>query len=120
RSPAATASQAAWFLFYGLASTLYRIFITLVIALFIATRFFFVGVLLALWALVMMAVVPLVRALGRFRTQPHWRERRFAAGAGAAAVALGLAAALAWVPFPYRTHVEGVVWLPERASLRAG
>src|SRR4051812_22085928 len=41
-------SEKAWFLFYGFTSSIYRIFITLVIALFIAGQFFIIGVLLAL------------------------------------------------------------------------
>ncbi|HEX6364451.1 MAG TPA: hypothetical protein VFZ93_15950, partial [Albitalea sp.] len=117
---AATGSERAWFLFYGLASTLYRIFVTIAIALFIGASFFFIGVVLALWAMVMMLGLPLVRAMGQIAVRPGLRERRsrlFAAlGGGAAALALGIA----FVPLPYRTGAEGVVWLPENATLATG
>ena len=39
-SPAETNGERAWFGFYGVASTLYRVFVTFAIALFIGSRFF--------------------------------------------------------------------------------
>jgi putative peptide zinc metalloprotease protein len=119
-SPAETGGERAWFGFYGIASTLYRLFVTFAIALFIGSQFFFIGVVLALWAVTMMAVVPLLRAIAQIEQRPGLRERRsrIIAAAGAAFVALALAAAI--VPLPYRMQAEGVIWLPEQATLRAG
>ncbi len=119
-SPAHTPSERAWYGFYGIASTIYRLFVTIAIALFIGSQFFFIGVVLALWALVMMAVVPVVKAVKHLQARPSLRERR-----GALAVWGGGAATLAtllvlWMPVPYRVQAEGVVWLPEQATLRAG
>jgi putative peptide zinc metalloprotease protein len=119
-SPAGSRSESLWFLFYGLASTVYRLMVTIAIALFIGTRFFFVGVVLALWAGTMMAVMPLVRVLRHLQARPSLRERR-----GRVAVIGGALAALALlfvlvVPVPMRVQAEGVVWLPEQATLRAG
>jgi putative peptide zinc metalloprotease protein len=119
-SPADTAGERAWFTFYGVASTLYRLFVTFAIAIFIGSQFFFFGVVLALWAVAMMAVVPLLRAIAQIEQRPGLRERRsrIVAAAGAAFVALALVAV--YVPLPYRTQSEGVIWLPEQATLRAG
>jgi putative peptide zinc metalloprotease protein len=118
-APDATRSEKAWFLFYGLAGTLYRIFITVVIALFIASRFFLIGVLLAVWALAAMALVPLVRGLRHVIAAPALRKRR----RRALAVCFGSVAALALfllaVPVPYHSDAEGVVWLSEQAAVRA-
>lgn len=119
-SPAASASESAWFMFYGLASTIYRLLVTIAIALFIGTRFFFIGVVLALWAATMMAVMPVVRVLRLLQARPSLRERRgkvLLAGGVAAALALLF---IALVPVPMRVQAEGVVWLPEQATLRAG
>ncbi|MDT3677771.1 MAG: hypothetical protein ROZ64_02910 [Burkholderiaceae bacterium] len=119
-SPAQSRSESIWFGVYGLASSAYRLFVTLAIALFIGAQFFFIGVVLALWAAVAMVGVPLVKALRHLRARPSLRERRaraLAAG-GAAAVLLALLVVLA--PAPYRMQAEGVVWLPEQATLRAG
>ncbi len=119
-SPAETAGERAWFGFYGVASTCYRIFVTVIIAMFIGSRFFFFGVILALWGASAMLLLPLWRALRQVRERPGLRERRgrIYAVAGAALAVLVLAALL--VPVPYRTQAQGVVWLPEQALLRAG
>lgn len=119
-APIATRSEKAWFVGYGLASTAYRVLVTAVIALFIAGRFFLVGVLLALWALVAMAVLPVLRGLRHVLASPRLRKQRRRAVAvtfGSAGTAIFLALA---VPLPYHTDAEGVVWLSEQAMVRAG
>lgn len=119
-SPAHTTSERAWFGWYGLLSSIYRLFVTFAIALFIGTQFFFFGVILALWAVLMMAGMPLVRAVRHLQTRQTLRERRvrIVGAASVVVVAVGLLAAL--VPLPQRTLAEGVIWLPERSTLRAG
>ena len=119
-SPATTTSERLWFGIYGLASTLYRLFVTVAIALFIGSQFFFIGVLLALLSVVMMVVVPVFKALQQLGTRPALRERRgvvLSAGAGVLAV---LVLAVVLVPVRFRTQAEGVLWLPEQAIVRAG
>ncbi|MFG6428859.1 site-2 protease family protein [Roseateles sp. LYH14W] len=118
-SPAHTRSERLWFGIYGLASALYRLFVALAIALFIGSRFFFVGVLLALWAVAMMTVVPLFKAAKALTAQPEVRERRsrvLATALGSAAVLVLLVAVL---PLPNRTVAQGIVWLPEQSIVRA-
>lgn len=112
-------AERAWLAGYGLFSTIYRIFITFGIALFIAQQFFFIGVLLALWALASMAVLPLVKGVQHLmaaRLQPR-RRRVFTVAGGALAALLLLLFAL---PAPFRTVLEGVAWLPQSALVRAG
>jgi putative peptide zinc metalloprotease protein len=118
-SPAHTRSERLWFGIYGLASALYRLFVALAIALFIGSRFFFVGVLLALWAVAMMTVVPLFKAAKALTAQPEVRERRsrvLATALGSAALLVLLVAVL---PLPNRTVAQGIVWLPEQSIVRA-
>jgi putative peptide zinc metalloprotease protein len=118
-TPEMSARDRAWLLGYGLASTCYRVLVTVAIAMFIAKEFFFVGVVLALWAVGAMAVMPLVRVvrqLGNPRLRPH-RQRVRAVIAGATVVLLVV---LFVVPAPFRTVVEGVAWLPPSAVVRAG
>jgi putative peptide zinc metalloprotease protein len=119
-SPADTAGERAWFAFYGVASTLYRLFVTFAIAIFIGSQFFFIGVVLALWAVAMMVVVPLLRAIAQIQRRPGLRERRSRIVAAAGAVFVALVLLAMFVPLPYRTQSEGVIWLPEQATLRAG
>ena len=119
-SPAQGAGERAWFFGYGLASTVYRVFVTVAIALFIGTQFFFVGVVLALWALAMMFGLPLVKLYRHLQSRQSLRERRLRVlGVGAVVLSV-LAGVLLLVPVPDRTQAQGVIWLPERAILRAG
>jgi putative peptide zinc metalloprotease protein len=118
-APAASRGEKMWMLVYGAASTLYRVVVTVLIALFIATRFFFIGVLLAGWAVAVMAVMPVVRTIRHLFTSPRLHANR----SRAVGVSLGLAAAvlgfLLFVPTPYHTFAQGVVWLPEESLVRA-
>lgn len=109
-----------WLLAYGIASSAYRALITVVIALFIAGKFFFVGVLIAAWATAAMLLFPIFRSFRHIFFDTGLQTKR----ARAFGVALGLAGTLACFLFffsvPYTTTTEGIVWLPEEALVRAG
>ncbi|MES2714654.1 MAG: hypothetical protein V4795_02750 [Pseudomonadota bacterium] len=119
-SPAVNAGERAWFAGYGLLSTIYRIFVTFAIALFIGTQFFFFGVLLAIWAVATMIGLPLFRAVKHLQSRPSLRERRSRTVAGAALLVGVLGSVALWWPAPQSTLADGVVWLPEHSTLRAG
>ena len=76
RRRARRTGERAWFLFYGIASFVYRMFIMFVIILFIAGKFFVVGVLLAIWAVAMQLVWPLVKNLGFVLNSPRLNRKR--------------------------------------------
>lgn len=118
--PGETPREKAWCLFYGFASTVYRIFITLAIALFIAGSFFFIGVLLALWAIFMMAILPLAKGIKHLAANPRVRRRRRRAWAVIGGGLGALVLFLTLIPMPYRTQAEGVVRLADEATVRAG
>ena len=118
--PHTSRAEQAWFLFYGLASTVYRIMITVAIAIFIAGEFFVIGVILAIWAVAAMAVVPLVKGIQQVvggASVLKYRRRVIS-------VTVGIAAALVLflfvIPMPFRSSAEGVIWLSEEAMVRAG
>jgi len=117
--PQESPSEKRWMVFYGVASWLYRMFVLLVIALFVAEQFFFVGVLLALWAVASGLVWPLAKNLKFVATAPVLQRRRGRAVGVTAAGAVLLALLLGAVPVPLTTLTEGVVWVPEQAQLRA-
>lgn len=120
RDPVLERGEEKWLLSYGLASWAYRVFILAAIALFFASRFFVVGVLLALFTVVSQGLVPLFRGLDFLVTSPQLTGRRLGAGARAGAAVALLLALLFVVPLPLGTHTQGVVWPGERAQLRAG
>lgn len=117
--PEASGMERVWFFFYGLASTLYRIMVTIFIALFIAGQFFFIGVILAVWAVAAMAILPITKAVRHLLENPRLRKHRARSVTIAAGLVFGLAFFLVAVPMPYHSSVEGVLWLPEEAMVRA-
>ncbi|MBC5785461.1 hypothetical protein H8N03_21120 [Ramlibacter sp. USB13] len=117
--PEEGARTAAWLAGYAVLSTIYRILVTVAIALFIAQQFFFIGVLLALWAVVMMALVPLVKGVQHL-AGPRLRTRRTRVWGVTGGFVLAVALLLFAVPAPFRTVLEGVAWLPHSALVRAG
>ncbi|MCP3987044.1 MAG: PqqD family peptide modification chaperone [bacterium] len=119
QSPASAPGEPGWFVGYGLAAFAYRLFIMYGISLFLATNFLALGVLLALWAIAVMFLLPLGKGVKFLATSPklhNRRKRAFATVFGASAL---LITPFALIPVPYATIAEGVVWLPERASVRA-
>ena len=119
-SPARTRSERWWYGCYGLASAIYRLMVTVAIALFIGTRFFFIGVLLALWAMTMMVFTPLFKSLKALNAVPEVHEHPLRVNGTLAVAVAVLGVVLTVLPVPYRTQAEGVVWLPEQAIVRAG
>jgi putative peptide zinc metalloprotease protein len=116
----ASAGEKRWFVLYTIAAFCYRIFIMLAIALFIATEYMIVGVVLALWALAVTIVYPVLRGIGYLVFHSRLRRRRLRALASTAAV-LGIAATLLFaVPAPHWTRADGVIWVPADAHVRAG
>ena len=118
-SPATARGEQVWFVLYGTAAFFYRLFIMVVICLFIATKFLFIGLLLAIWAAVMMFVVPIAKGLRFLVADSRLRRHRRRAVLTTCGVIGTVAAALTLVPVPYATIAEGVVWLPDNALVHA-
>ncbi|MBW1686920.1 MAG: hypothetical protein JRS35_17855 [Deltaproteobacteria bacterium] len=119
RDPVTARGEPAWFVGYGVASFLYRLVVVFGIALFVAGKFFVVGVLLALFAVAMQVVLPLLRQISFLLTSPRLGANRTRAVGVSAAVALAIVVLALLVPIPSRTRAEGVVWPPEGAEVRA-
>lgn len=117
--PPATPGERRWFVGYAPLAYAYRLFVSFAIALFIAQEFFLVGVVMALWTVGQGVLWPIFKGLKALATAPRYADRV----PRIRAVMLGgvaLAGALLFVvPLPYHSDAEGVLWLPERAIVRA-
>lgn len=120
RIPAGAPGELKWLVSYAPAAFMYRMSVQFGIALFLAGRFFFIGVFLASWTVVTGVLIPVFNSLkyvATSRTLQKHRARAVGLTAGLAAAAVIM---LAIFPFPLHTVSEGVVWLPDDAILRAG
>jgi putative peptide zinc metalloprotease protein len=119
-NPAESAGERAWMIFYGIAAFIYRIFILFVIILFIAGKFFLIGVLLAIWAIATQVIVPIGKNISFLTTSPVLRRQRGRV-LGISVLVVLLVLGLVFVaPAPSWTRAQGVIWVPEEAQVRAG
>jgi putative peptide zinc metalloprotease protein len=118
-SPATAPGEQGWFVFYSIASFCYRTFISITIILFVASEYLFLGVLLGIWAGLMIFVWPLSKQLGFLFRSPVLRENRSRALAVSAVSLFALLALLTLVPVPHATIAEGVIWAERETMLNA-
>ncbi|MEN8205402.1 MAG: peptidase M50 [Pseudomonadota bacterium] len=112
--------EAPWMFCYSIASFCYRLFIVTVIVSFVATKFFVVGVLMAVWSVFLMLVLPLSKQVWFLFTSPVLNRCRRRAMMATAGVLAACAAVLMLVPLPYSTVAEGIVWAPGEVTVHAG
>lgn len=118
-SPVTAKGEAFWLFFYSIASFLYRIVIVVSIVLFVATKFFVIGVLMAIWSVTLMFALPLSKQFMFLLKSPVLRNHRGRAVAVTIAFIATVAGLLLLVPVPYATVTEGVVWTPDEAVIYA-
>jgi len=119
KNPATAPGEPAWFVFYAVAAFIYRIFITFAIILLVSTKFFSLGILLAVWSVVLMFVVPAAKHVWFLLASPRLRHRRGRALGMITGVISLIAVAIFVVPIPYSTISEGVVWVPGDGAVHA-
>ena len=119
RTPVEARGEQVWSVAYFAAASVFRVFVCVGILLFVADKWFFVGAVLALTAIVGWVAVPLVR-FGEYlaSNQELARVRRRAVLTSAAAVML-VALAPALLVLPDRCRVEGVVEPRELSIIHA-
>ena len=115
----AAPDERPWFATYAVAAFLYRLFVMTAIVMFVATKFFIVGVIIAIWAVVLMFVMPLMKNVTFLASSPRLRGHRTRALAVTGALLGSLAALLFLAPVPHGTMAQGVIWAPEKGKVYA-
>jgi putative peptide zinc metalloprotease protein len=100
-------------------SFIYRLFVSAGIALFLSAKIFAVGVVMGLWAIGVIAVLPIIKGIRFLATNPRLRGRRRRAVGVVGGLAAAALAILFLLPLPYSTVAEGVVIVPDKAEVRA-
>lgn len=118
RSPVTAVGETKWLFVYGVAAAVYRIFISLFIALWVSGKFFVLGVTLALWAIISQMLYPAVKNASALyvSAQRANLQRRLAVVTAFFATAVVL---ILSVPVPDTTYAQGLVNIPEDAAIRA-
>jgi putative peptide zinc metalloprotease protein len=116
--PDSTLSERFWFVAFGVLSFCYRVLVIVAILLFIGKKFLGLGLLLAFGAAIVWFVMPLVKSTSYLFTNPRIRSVRGRALMVILLLIAAIAAFLGFVPMPYRTGAEGVIWIPEESFVR--
>lgn len=119
-SPVTAPGERFWFLLYGPLAVVYRVFLTVSIALFLASEYLLVGVLLAAWCVLLMGIMPLARLVNTMASDPELRDRRPRVAVTLASILAAVLLLMFAVPAPYTTVAEAVAIVPENRQLRAG
>ncbi len=118
--PSHSADERLTLALYGVMSAVYRIFVAAVIILFVAGQLFFIGVLLALSALIGWVFVPLGRFLRYLGTSPELARTRPRAVLTTAGFITLVTGALGLIPAPDHVRAEGVVEPSSLAVIHMG
>ncbi len=117
RSPITAPGEARWFVIYGLASGVYRIWISFFIAFWVAGKFFIVGTLLALWALFSQIIQPLWKSVSRLLPQVIKAEKTFRFSV-VMTLSIIFCSLIMLTPIHNSTKADGMISLPENAFIR--
>lgn len=118
--PASSDGEKRWMAFFAVASFIYRMLIYFTIIFFIAGKFFFIGILLALWALSSMFVVPLFKGISYLFRSNQLTQKRSRAFAYTGSIASVIFLFVFVIPLPWHTVSEGVIWPSEKSKVRMG
>ena len=118
-NPASAPGEPAWFLFYGITSFVYRMVIMAAITLLVAQQFLGLGLVLAVWSMVLVLGLPLGKMLYYVLFSPALRRKRARAIGFVAAVCAAGALVVAGLRLPHATLAEGVVLVPGDDTLTA-
>ncbi len=116
-APAMQRSERGWLFSYSPLAFIYRIFISLSIALFVAQQFFIFGILLAIWSLSNSLLMPILKLLQRLAMHPSRRKRGISLAVGVSGLLMFV---LFILPLPSATQAQGVIWVADEARLTSG
>lgn len=119
RPPMMVPGEARWLLGYGLASLLYRIGLTLGIAVFLLDALPLAGVALAIFAVYRLFGKPLVAALRYLSGSPELTTNRARVCLVSASTVGLLLMVFGFLPFPSSTRAEGVTRASGQAEIYA-
>lgn len=118
-SPATSFKEGCWLLSYSISSFFYRFFVMLAIALFVASEYFFLGVLVAIWSIYLSFIQPLLKILAMPMTDEQLKPKKIKAYLIGISFVGALVMLLGVVPFPYSTTTHAVFQPTEKDFVRA-
>lgn len=108
-----------WLFWYGLVAPIYRIVIIIGLIWFVAQKYFFLGVVIAIFSAFMSLIMPMWKGVKHVYKGNSLFKYRDKAKKRLNIIVLVVIALLTMLPIPYYSVQQGVVWLPEETIVRS-
>ncbi len=119
KNPVTAPKEEKWLFSYSILAFLYRIFISITIAMFVASKAFVIGVALAALTISNVLVMPALKGVQYLFTDPKTEVHRVRSIV-LTIIPIAVLVAVLLVPLPRSLTVQGEVLPKERYSIRAG
>jgi len=111
-------TESFWLAGYAIASFIYRLTIMILIAMFVASEYFMIGVLFAIWSIYQTLIAPSFQLILKPMNDPQLRQRMHKVYLYSSAIIGTLLLFLLIVPLPYSTLAEGVLRVADESIVR--
>ncbi len=119
QQPLPPVGQRIWLLGYAIASSIYRVFVSVAIMLMVAFQLPVIGLFMAIGMVITFVVVPVVKVFKYLTIEPELHRKRGRAIAFCSIVAGSLVLLIGLIRFPYNVYAPGVVDA-RHETIRAG
>jgi putative peptide zinc metalloprotease protein len=118
-APVDTRREAFWLAGYSVASFIYRLTVMVAIALFVASKYFILGVMIALWSIYQTLVDPAFKLIFKPLNDPQLRQRKHKIYLISSLALAAILLFLVYVPMPFATLAEGVLRVSDESVVHA-
>ena len=115
--PDISQGEPKWLFNYAVAAFLYRLFIVFAIVTLLLNQYFFFGFIMAVWAGVLMLLMPILKGIRFLFTSRKLKGMRFKALFNTAAF-MSFFLIVLTIPVPFSVISEGVIWVDNQAWVR--
>jgi len=117
--PETAPGETGWLVGYATASFGYRAFVIAAIGLWIYQQYAVVGIILGILSGIGWIAAPVFKFVRFLIRDPRIDRERGRAWITVTVLLALIGSGALWLPAPYRTRIEGVVWLPETSAIRS-
>ena len=119
-SPVTADGESLWFIVYGLSALCYRLVLMVIIVIFLAEKYLFIGILLGAWSITMQIILPIIRGARFLQNSPKLDGNRVRANSISSALIGFICVVFLFFPVGVSTKVEGIVSVPDQSQVYVG
>ncbi len=109
-SPSNSGKEAFWLLFYAIASSFYRLLVSITIAIFVADQMLIVGLFVALMSLYIWVIKPWYSFIVYLFSSPKLNKNRYRAVSISSIIFLVLVLLISMIPISHNINAPGIIY----------